>query len=100
METSLLIADKESLFLICSFLFRRLLNVSSQVRKLFLASSIIFFARWRMNSFCVVFYVLQHVNVIFLHTVKFSSIVACLKTSLLIVLFEFFYKKVVIMFGQ
>ena len=45
-------------------------------------------------------YVLQHVNVIFLHTVKFSCIVACLKTSLLVVLFKFFYKKVVLMFGQ
>ena len=47
-----------------------------------------------------IFYVLQHVNVIFLHTVKKIGIVACLKTSLLIVPFEFFYKKVVIMFGQ
>ena len=45
-------------------------------------------------------YVLQHVNVIFLHPVKFSSIVVYLKTSLLVVPFKFSYKKVVIMFGR
>ena len=45
-------------------------------------------------------YVLQHVNVIFLHTVKNFGIVACLKTSLLVVPFDFSYKKVVIMFGR